>query len=63
MAVLTSKAQGTEGSSKGLGGLRCRGEAERGERDPHPARLLGAGGICTPKMGHLGDRHLPPNPS
>lgn len=57
---------------KGFGGFPVcvwGGKAERGEQDPHPTRLVGAGGIYTPphppipKMPRLGGGHSPPNPS
>lgn len=67
-AVLTSKAQGTQGSSEGLGGLPWRGVRKKGRvsRTPVPFGCWVQGGYApphTPKMAHLVGGHSPPNPS
>lgn len=67
-AVLTSKAQGTQGSSEGLGGLPWRGVRKKGKvsRTRIPLGYWVQGRYApphTPKMAHSVGGHSPPNPS
>lgn len=67
-AALTSKAQSTQGSSEGLGGLPWRGvgKKSRVSGTPIPLGCWVQGSYApphTPKMPHSGEGHSPPNPS